>query len=65
MKYPIRKTIKKIGNSYWFLIPSYFFEQQILEEGQEIKVIIDTTTELDEVDLDEQSDNRTNNNQRS
>lgn len=52
MKYPIRKTIKKLGNSYYFLIPAFFFEQQILEEGQEIRVIIDTTTaaDIDEVE---------------
>ena len=59
VKYPVRKRLRKIGNSNFLLIPSYFFDQGILEEGQELRVTIHTTADDDmgEVDIYGESDN--------
>ena len=62
-EYPVRKRIRKIGNSNFLLIPSYFFEQGVLEEGQEISITIHIPKIDDnEVQQNEESYNRPDDN---
>jgi len=64
MKYPIKRTMRKIGSSNWISIPSYFFENNILQEGQEIELIL-IIKDKEEVENNGESDNGKNNTRRS
>lgn len=41
MEYPFTATVKKIGGgSKYVIIPSYFINEGLVKEGQEIKLLL-------------------------